>query len=136
MRLTGKVESGQGSFSYWMKRLEQHYRRLTGVNLYPGTLNVRLAEPFHLCGDVRRLEAAQYGGDVSVSALACRVGGLSAFVLRTDANAQGRGDHPLEVVELAAAVRLRDALGLVDGDEVTVEICPWSDPSGSKPPPD
>ena len=122
VRLTGVVESGVGDFARWIERLQGHYRRLTGVTLYPGTLNVRLAAPFRMPPGALRLEAEDHGGEVSVSLLPCRVGGLAAFVLRTDANEAGEGDHPPEVLELAAAVRLRDALGLADGDEVTVHL--------------
>ena len=43
-----------------------------------------------------------------------------AFVLRTEANERGEGDHPLEVIEVAAAIRLRDILGVDDGDAVSV----------------
>jgi len=52
----------------------------------------------------------------------CSIMGLSAFVLRTDQNEAGQGDHPPHVIEIAAAVCLRDEFGLTDGDTVTVEI--------------
>jgi len=39
--LTGKVVSGEGNFSYWIERLRDHYLKKTGLNLFPGTLNVQ-----------------------------------------------------------------------------------------------
>ena len=42
--LTGKVVSGMGNFSYWIEKLHDHYLRKTGMNLFPGTLNVLLDE--------------------------------------------------------------------------------------------
>jgi len=55
--LTGKVVSGMGNFSYWIEKLHDHYLRKTGMNLFPGTLNVLLDEPYTLPKDVIRLEA-------------------------------------------------------------------------------
>jgi riboflavin kinase len=40
MLLRGRVVSGLGNFSYWVKKLENHYFRKTGMHFYPGTLNV------------------------------------------------------------------------------------------------
>jgi riboflavin kinase len=44
--LTGMVVTGVGNFSYWIERLKAHYRRKTGMSLFPGTLNVRLEEEY------------------------------------------------------------------------------------------
>lgn len=122
MKLRGKVVSGMGSFSYWIEKLEGHYYRKTGMHLYPGTLNVQLDEPFSLPSGVARLEAEEYNGTVSVNLLPCLILGRSGFILRTDANEQGRGHHPKTIVEVATDVRLRDHFNLVDGDPVEIEI--------------
>jgi len=37
---------------------------------------------------------------------------------------QGRGDHGLDVLEIVSPVHLRAGLGLVDGDDVVVEVPP------------
>lgn len=52
----------------------------------------------------------------------CRFMGIPAFVLRTDLNEAGTGHHDRKVVEIGAAVRLRDEFALSDGDVVTIEI--------------
>lgn len=59
--LVGKVVSGMGNFSYWIEKLQDHYRRKTGTLLFPGTLNVQLDHPYSLTRDVIRLEGAEYG---------------------------------------------------------------------------
>jgi riboflavin kinase, archaea type len=120
--LRGVVRSGRGDFGYWLAKLEPHYRRKTGMKLFPGTLNLELSEPFALPSGALRLEAHEYGGSVSVSIVPCRVFGRRAFILRTDASEQGTGHHPRSLVEIATDVKLRDAHGLVDGDRVDVEI--------------
>ncbi len=89
---------------------------------YPGTLNVRLTEPYSLPERVIRLEASEYGGTVSVNMVPCTIRGKKAFLLRTDANEEGRGHHPKTIVEIACDVRLRDFFELHDGDVVEIEI--------------
>jgi len=119
--LTGKVVTGVGNFSYWIEKLEDHYYRKTGMHFYPGTLNVKLEQPFSL-PPCQRLEGEEYGGVVSVNLLPCLILGRSGFILRTDANEQGRGHHPKTIVEVASDVKLRDHFRLVDGDQVVIEI--------------
>ena len=119
MMLRGEVVSGLGNFSYWIEKLQEHYLQKTGMSFYPGTLNLRL-----LPKQTIRLEASEYGGTVSVNMVPCKIRGRSAFLLRTDANEAGRGHHPRTIVEIATDVRLRDVLGLTDGDLVEIEIEP------------
>lgn len=122
MRLVGKVRSGMNSLSYWMDKLEYHYTAKTGMKLYPGSLNIELPEPFRLPEHVIRLEGREYGGTVSLSILPCRIFDRKAFIIRTDKNASGAGDHPLTIIEVATDVKLRDAYHLKDGDEVEVFV--------------
>lgn len=121
MILRGKVVSGIGNFSFWIDKLHDHYLRKTGMDLFPGTLNVSLADPYSLPEDVLRLEGEEYGGTVSVNLVPCSIFGRRAFILRTDANEQGRGHHPKTVVEIATDVKLRDWYHLNDGDDVEIE---------------
>jgi len=123
MKLTGKVRSGVGNFSYWMARLEPFYTARTGVKLFPGTLNIELDQPFDLPEKaVIRLEKEEYGGMVSVSILPCRFFDRHAFILRTDNNAANQGPHPTTIIEVACEVKLRDTFNLHDGDIVSVDI--------------
>ena len=122
MLLRGRVVSGQGNFSFWIEKLEEHYFRKTGLHLYPGTLNVALDMEWSVPPDCLRLEASEYGGSVSVNLVPCLIFGRKAFVLRTDLIESGNGPHPKSLIEIATDVRLRDAYGLRDGDLVDVEI--------------
>ena len=116
------VVSGLGDFAHWMEKLEEHYSRKTGMRLFPGTLNILLDYPYSLPPDVIRLEKEEYGGTVSVSLVPCRIFARRAFLLRTDANEAGHGDHPRTLIEIATDVNLRGQYKLNDGDRVTVEI--------------
>lgn len=118
-----------GNFSCWIEKLHDHYVRKTGMSLFPGTLNVQLEEPYTLPAQAIRLEAEEYGGTVSVNIVPCSILGRSAYILRTDANEEGRGHHPRTIVEIATDVRLRDHFHLNDGD--IVEIVTFDAQGGS-----
>jgi riboflavin kinase len=120
--LRGRVVSGRGDFGFWIDRLSGFYAAKTGMQLYPGTLNIALPSPYSLPPDVIRLEAHEYGGSVSVSIVPCTVFGRRAFLLRTDQNEQGTGHHSRNIIEIATDIRLRDAYQLSDGDWVEVEF--------------
>lgn len=122
LKVAGRVTSGTGDFGQWIGKLQDHYERLTGMRFFPGTLNVTLDQPYELPKRRLRLEKEAYGGTVSVNLVPCRIGGRDAFVLRTDANDQGVGDHPKKLVEIACDVRLRDIFALTDGDDVELEL--------------
>jgi CTP-dependent riboflavin kinase len=96
------------------------YEAKTGVRLYPGSLNVVLDDPWHVGSHRIRLDPPEYG--VGLSMIPCTIEGLEAFILRTDKNDRGEGDHPPNILEVAATVRLRDALGVQDGDEVEIVL--------------
>jgi len=121
-RLEGKVVSGLANFGQWIDRLSSFYEQKTGMKFYPGTLNVELSSEYSLPANVIRLEAAEYGGRVSVSIVPCRIFNRTAFLLRTDQNERGTGHHPRTIIEIATDVRLRDHYQLKDGDRVEIEI--------------
>jgi riboflavin kinase len=116
--LTGRVVTGVGNFSYWIERLKDHYRRKTGMSLFPGTLNVCLEEEYSVPADALRLEAEEYGGTVSVNIVPCRIFGERAVILRTDAAER----DSKTIVEVACEVKLRDKYSLRDGALVQVEV--------------
>jgi riboflavin kinase len=118
--LKGKLVTGVGNFSFWIEKLQDHYRNKTGIKLFPGTLNIELAEPFDLPRERARLEAEEYGGTVSVSIVPCKVFGRAAVILRTD-----KADQETEsrkIIEVACEVKLREHYQLQDGDLIEVEV--------------
>jgi riboflavin kinase, archaea type len=118
--LKGRVVTGVGNFSFWIEKLQDHYRRKTGMQLFPGTLNILLGEPFDLPRERVRLEAAEYGGTVSVNIVPCTIFGRRAVILRTD-----KADGELQsrmILEVACEVKLRDQHQLRDGDVVEVAV--------------
>ena len=118
--LKGKLVTGVGNFSFWIEKLQDHYRNKTGMKLFPGTLNVELDAPFDLPEERARLEAQEYGGTVSVSIVPCRVFGRAAVILRTDQ--ADREPQSRKIIEVACEVKLREQHQLRDGDVVEVEV--------------
>ena len=122
MSFEEKSSVGTATSDTGSKKLLPYYERKTGLTLFPGTLNVQLDENYTLPAKRLRLEASEYGGTVSVSLVECRVFGRKAFILRTDANDQGHGDHSRSIVEIATDIGLRAAFELRDGDQVEIEL--------------
>jgi CTP-dependent riboflavin kinase len=124
IRVRGVVRSGKGDFSYWIEKLSDHYLRKTGLRFFPGTVNVHLLEAAYrfLQRHVIRLEGAEYGGEVNVSILPCRVFDRLAYVLRTDNDDGKHGDPPEAILEIASDVQLRLTYGLNDGDIIEVTL--------------
>ena len=120
--LKGKVVTGAGNFSLWIEKLQDHYHNKTGLRLFPGTLNLQLDEPFDLPPDQARLEAAEYGGTVSVNIIPCIIFGRQAVILRTDK--ADREPQSRTIIEVACEIKLRDQHQLLDGDEVEVTVAP------------
>ena len=118
--LSGKVVTGVGYFSFWIEKLQDHYRNKTGMQLFPGTLNIELDAPFDLPPKPSRLEAKEYGGTVSVSIVPCKVFGRAAFILRTDE--ADREPQLRKTIEVACEVKLRERYQLQDGDIIEVEV--------------
>ncbi len=119
-RLCGQVVTGTGGHARWMMEYADLYAARTGARLFPGSLNIALDQPWHPPAGGARLQPPEYR--VGLSITPCRIGGVAAFILRTDKNDSGIGDHPPTVIEVAASVCLREALCLHDGDTVEVRV--------------
>lgn len=125
MNLKGKVRSGKQHFSWVLQNIDgllALYNKKSGLNLFPGTLNLELEHKFSIPSKSIRIEAHEYNGTVSASFYPCELAGYKAIIIRTDKNESEEGDHSKFIVEIAAEVKLREALKLSDGDEVVFSI--------------
>lgn len=125
--LRGKVITGLGEGRYYMS-LEPYrvqFRRHLGFVPYPGTLNVRLDQrSLPARKKIEALEWIPIEGFVAdertfgpARCLPCRVRGVGCAIV-----VPGRTHYPADILEIVAAIGLREALGIVDGDEIEVEV--------------
>ncbi len=125
--LTGSVISGLGEGRYYMSlpAYQDQFRKVLGQDPFPGTLNLRLSSA---SGDVKKkvdalpwtriqgfVQDGRTFGDAR--SLPCRIGEIPCAIV-----VPGRSHYPDDVIELISPVELRVALGLSDGDLVTVEV--------------
>jgi CTP-dependent riboflavin kinase len=105
----------------WVR--EQFARKL-GLDVWPGTVNLQVQDGPGLAA-LARLRASEGGvpidppgGDFCVGrCFRARIGTVPAAVVVPHVD-----DYPADKLELIAAVRVRDALGLAPGDRVTVTV--------------
>jgi CTP-dependent riboflavin kinase len=112
--------------------VREQFQRKLGLDVYPGTVNLQVQDPAGLAALARLRAAAAApdgglravpidppeGGDYCVGwCFAAHVGGLPAAIVVPHV-----ADYPPDKLELIAAVRLRDALGLSPGDRVLVSL--------------
>ena len=136
LALTGRVTSGMGEGRHYISLsgyMEQFRDRL-GYEPYPGTLNVELSE-----AGVRARSGLSSVSGVPIDAWEDddRTFGSATCYAATVGHADGDGEvafdsahvivpdrthHDETELELVAPERLRDVLGLDDGDEVTVRV--------------
>ena len=122
MKLVGKVKTGLGNASYWMKKAESTFEKKLGTKLYNGTLNIELEDDYVLDGDLKVMKKEEYGGDQDVYIKECKLLGHKSYIVRTEKNSSKNGDHPLSLLEIISDVCFREKYNLKDGEKVSIEI--------------
>lgn len=147
--LSGVLVSGMGEGAYYMTLdgYTRQFRSKVGYVPFPGTLNVRLGGRRHMDA-VRRLKSERAGKMIDSFSDGRRTYGWAICypaLLRAGPAAAGGGDdtadsktaevqcdlitlerthHDDSIIELISAVCIREATGISDGSDVTVEILP------------
>jgi CTP-dependent riboflavin kinase len=141
--LRGRLVSGLGQGSEFTRLdwVRSQFAARLGIDPYPGTLNLQLDEPTEL-GKWRRLKAHPGIRIEPASAEFCEARGYPARVVKGSPLPFPKDDadtpwadglraaiilpdvpgYPPAQIELIAAVNLREALGLEDGDVVSVRV--------------
>ncbi|HOO53199.1 MAG TPA: DUF120 domain-containing protein [Methanothrix sp.] len=123
-RIRGRVAAGLGEGQYYISRAgyRRQFSEKIGFTPSPGTLNLKLDEPFALDeSDPRsvRIEGFEDEGR-TFGACRCRpvkIMGIKGAIVRPE-----RTSYPATLLELIAPVNLREALSLSDGDVVEVTL--------------
>lgn len=127
--LEGFVESGLGEGAYYMskRQYQVQFKNILGFYPYPGTLNVRLKDPYYISQNrlLRRLPGYEIKGFRSRER---HFGGAKTFKAIIQDRVEGavvyaeRSIHGYDVVEVISQHYLRGLLNLKDGDKVKVEV--------------
>lgn len=121
-KIIGKVTAGLGEGQYYisLEGYKSQFNQKLGFDPYPGTLNLKLSEPFAPsdAGAIKidgfRDTNRTYGG---CKCYPVKIDDIRGAIIRPD-----RSSYPLNLIEIIAPVNLRKALGLKDGDKVEVVI--------------
>ena len=126
--LRGRLQSGKGDASHWLRVFNAAYSRKLQMPVYPGSLNLALEHTFdwfaarfqpHIIWFGRE----EYGGERDILLLPCELAdfqGRKAFLWTPTTAARSRPDP--WVVELVCDIELRETYRLQDGDVLTVEL--------------
>ena len=122
MILKGKVKTGLGQATYWMKKAEDVFEQKLGKRLFNGTLNIELDNDYVIenCNGILKKE--EYGGTEDVYIKECIVFGHESYILRTKKNSTKNGDHPLSLLEIVSDINFREKYNLKDEDIVEITI--------------
>ncbi len=119
--MRGRVVSGLGQSQYFLSQDEyqRQFIELLGFVPAAGTLNVLLDGSLPEDAPPIRIEGFSKG-EKSFGGCRCyliKLSGINAAALRPEMSS-----HPPEMIEIIAPVNLRRALGLRDGDEVSLML--------------
>jgi riboflavin kinase len=125
--IKGKVFSGLGEGRYYvsLEGYKRQFEEKLGFTPYPGTLNLKIPkEQMFFRAKLDEMDGIKIEGFKTkertfgdVKAFRCRVDGIEGAIVIPQ-----RTHYPKDVIEIIAPVKLRDVLGLKDGDWVEVEV--------------
>lgn len=121
-KLRGKVVTGLGEGQYYISvdGYRGQFNQKLGFDPYPGTLNLKLFEPFvqNASGSIKiegfRDEKRTFG---ECRCYPVKINGIKAAIVRPE-----RSSYPSNLVEVIAPVNLRKSLHLSDGDEIELML--------------
>lgn len=124
MKIDGEVKAGLGKGAYFISQefYSKEFRKNLGFTPYPGTLNVVVSDKYldeineikDNCQNIIKPDEGFGAVKYIEAVLNDEVKGAIVFPAKTV--------HDVNYLEFIAEVRLRDELGLEDGDIVTLQF--------------
>ena len=120
--VTGEIVDGVKHWTGRIERAGEVFNRVTGEELCPGTLNVKIHRriPINEHFRVTGFEIGEPKEDFILEI--CRINGLWAYRVRPLNLHEGGGGLGDDVLEILCKVHLRETLGVKTGDKVKVEL--------------
>ncbi len=116
MVLKGKVKTGLGNATFWVKKIEDLFYNKEGIRLFHGTLNIELEDEYEL-RNYWTISKEEYGGTQDVYVQECRLFGEKSYIVRSEKTA-----HKSNILEIVSDINFRKTYNLKDEDEVKIEI--------------
>jgi len=128
MQLRGRVQSGKGDASRWLRLFAETYERKLGSRIFPGSLNLALNSDFDWYAPFYRdrhiwFDRSEMESERDVLLIPCVLTSLdhqAAFLWSTTTAAKDRPDP--WVIEIVAEEGLRQKFDLSDGDVVEIVV--------------
>ncbi len=121
-KIRGKVTTGLGEGQYYIsvQGYRNQFKERLGFDPYPGTLNLKLVEPFaQTAASLIKIEGFR-NENRTFGECRCypvKINGIRGAIVRPE-----RSSYPANLVEVIAPVNLRKTLCLSDGDELEVML--------------
>lgn len=93
MKCIGKIKSGLGEGSTWMKMAEEVFKKKYNMNVFLGTLNIELERKL-IIEKNEMIESEEYGGNLRLFVSECIVKGHKSYIIRTEKNNMARRRPP------------------------------------------
>ncbi len=121
MILIGKVTKGMGTAKKFISMMKKVFYEKTEINLYPGTLNIKLNNPYILKPDYI-IKPEEYGGTFNVQIQKCKILDENAYIVRSEKNIDDKGDYGQDIIEIISNINFREKYNLKDEDEIEVLV--------------
>lgn len=121
MFIEGKVTSGIGTAKMWVGKIEKVFKEKTGMKAYHGTLNIYLKKKYIVIPDFI-INPEEYGGTQKVLVKKCKIFENEAYIVRTEKNQNGQGEHDLQTIEVISNICFREKYKLNDEEKIIIQI--------------
>jgi riboflavin kinase len=121
-KINGRVVTGIGEGKYYVSRegYRKQFNQKLGFDPVPGTLNLKLDEPFtNMEEGLIKLEGFR-DGDRIFGRCTCylvQINGIKAAIVRPEISS-----YPPDQIEVIAPIHLRGSLNLVEGDLIELML--------------
>ena len=116
----GKIFSGLGVSSTRTQQNSAIYKQKSGMDLYPGTLNVRLDEDFLIPDKSIFIDKKDIKPDISkrnIRLIPAKFRDIEVIIMSPEPLF-----YDTNIIEVMAVENLREKYNLKDGDEVEIEL--------------
>lgn len=125
MILKGKVAKGIGRARVFVNMMKDIFNQKTNMDLYSGTLNIKLNRPYEL-KPTDIIKAEEYGGKYNVQVQECTLLEHKAYIVRSEKNLKEESDYEKNIIEIVSDINFREKYKLKNEDKIEVWVHDWT----------